>query len=148
VHFRIVPAVPIEIGGVDYLQLENPQADLLFERIRKGQPLGQLGVSAVLTTISPANVTVQVMDANSGGAAQQVVDFLEKAGFVVLPLQTAPPELTMSEILWRRTSAEEKEVVASYLTLLPTRQDKNHTRSTAVTVVVGSDFPGLEGVSG
>jgi hypothetical protein len=77
-----------------------------------------------------------------------VVDFLEKAGFVVLPLQTAPPELTISEILWRRTSAEEKEVVASYLTLLPTRADKDHTRSTAVTIVIGQDFPGLEGVSG
>lgn len=148
VHFRIVPAVPLVIGGVDYLQLENPQADQLFERIRKGLALGSIGVTAVLTTISPANVTVQVLDANSGGEAQKVVDFLEKAGFVVLPLQTAPPELTISEILWRRTSAEEKEVVASYLTLLPTRSDKDHTRSTAVTIVVGQDFPGLEGVSG
>jgi LCP family protein required for cell wall assembly len=148
VYFRIVPAVPIQVGGVDYLRLENPQADELFERIRSGLPLRSVGESGVLTTISPANVTVQVLDADSGGDAQRVVDFLEKAGFVVLPLQPAPPELTTSEILWRRTSAEEKEVVASYLTLLPIREDKDHTMSTAVTVVVGSDFPGLEGVSG
>src|SRR5919201_1321601 len=75
VTFRIVPAVPIQIGAVDYLRLEQPQAGDLFERIRDGKRLRDLGLTAALTTISSANVTVQVLDANSGGAAQKVVDF-------------------------------------------------------------------------
>jgi LCP family protein required for cell wall assembly len=149
VQFRIVPAVPLApIDGVDYLQLEQPQASQLFERIRDGKRLGQVGVSALLTSISPANVTVQVMDANSGGKAEKVVSFLQQAGFVVLPLESAPPELTTSEILYKTDSVDFKEVVASYLTLFPVRRDRLHTTGATVVVVVGSDFPGLEGVAG
>ena len=148
VTFRIVPAVPIQIGAVDYLQLEQPQADELFGRIRDGKRLRDLGLTSTLTAISSANVTVQVFDADSGGAASQVVDFLQKAGFNVLPLQTAPPDLTHSAILWRPVSSAEKEVVRSYLTLLRSERNSTYTTGSTVVVVVASDFPGLEGVSG
>jgi LCP family protein required for cell wall assembly len=151
VDFRIVPAVPLPpINGVDYLQLEQPQASQLFERIRDGKRLGQIGVTALLTTVSPANVTVQVLDANSGGHAEEVQKLLERAGFVVLPLGQAPPELTTSEILYRTDtqSVDFKEVVASYLTLFPVGRSRTHTTGSIVTVVVGPDFPGFEGVAG
>jgi LCP family protein required for cell wall assembly len=148
VTFRTVPAVPIQIGAEDFLRLEDFQARALFEKIRDGKRLGDSGLKPLLTTISPANVTVQVLDANSGGAAQQVVTFLQQAGFVVKGLEQAPTGLTASAILWRNESKDFKEVVASYLTLFPVRLDKKNTSGSTVVVVVGQDYPGLEGVPG
>jgi LCP family protein required for cell wall assembly len=148
VTFRIVPSIPIQIGAVDYLRLEQPDALALFKRIRDGDRLGDLGLKVLLTAISPANVTVQVLDAASGGAAQEVTDFLAQAGFLVRPLEIAPAGLTTSEILWQTQSKDFKEVVASYLTLFPIRFDRDNTKRSTVVVVVGSDFPGLEGVPG
>jgi LCP family protein required for cell wall assembly len=148
VTFRTVPSVPIQIGSEDFLRLEDFQARALFEKIKEGKRLGGLGLKPYLTTLSPANVTVQVLDANSGEAAQQVLDFLQQAGFAVEGLEQAPAGLTASQILWRNESKDFKEVVASYLTLFPVRLDKRHTSGATVVVVVGSDFPGLEGVPG
>lgn len=145
VYFRIVPAVPVQINGVDYLQLLEPQASRLFERMRDGQPIGIVGREAPLTPLSPANVTVRVLDANSGGRAAQVVSYLQRAGFVVLPAQQAPPELTRSEILWGHTAAKSKEVVSTYLPSLEVRSEGTHTAGSIVTVVVAPDFPAIEG---
>src|SRR5262249_55646945 len=64
VEFRVVPATPVTIGGVDYVQLIQPNASRLFQRIRLGKPLGNIGRESIGTAISPANVTVQVYDAN------------------------------------------------------------------------------------
>ncbi len=146
VAFRIVPSVPVSINGVDYVQLIQPQAGQLFARLRQGVRPGGLGLAAALTRISPANVTVQVLDAGSSGAAQNVADYLQQAGFVVLPVAPAPAGLTTSAILWRGDSAEEKEVVASYLTLVPPKRDNRHTKGATVTVVIAPDFQGIEGI--
>lgn len=146
VYFRIVPAVPIQVGGVDYLQLLEPQASRLFARMREGRPLGIYGREAPLTPLSPANVTVQVLDANSGGRAAQVVRYLQRAGFVVLPLKPAPPDLTRSEILWGHREAKPKEVVATYLPSLDVVNDQTHTIGSIVTVVATSDFPPIVGL--
>jgi LCP family protein required for cell wall assembly len=145
VYFRIVPALPVQFGGVDYLQLLQPQASRLFARMREGRALGPYGREAPLTPLSPANVTVQVLDANSGGRAARVVDFLRRAGFVVLPMKLAPPELTRSEILWGHREAKPKEVVSTYLPSIDVRNDPSHTLGSIVTVVVGADFPGIPG---
>ena len=144
VVFRIVPSVPVQINGVDYVQLIQPDAGVLFSRLRQGMRPGALGLDAVLTRISPANVTVQVLDAGSNGAAQRVATYLQKAGFVVQPIEPAPAELTKSAILYRGESVQQKEVVASYLTLVPPKHDSRHTTGTIVTVVIGSDFQGIE----
>jgi LCP family protein required for cell wall assembly len=146
VYFRIVPAVPVPIGGVDYLQLLEPQASRLFARLRNGQPLGNLGREAPLTPLSPANVTVQVLDANSGGRAAQVIQYLQRAGFVVLPVKPAPPELNQPVILWGHREYKPKEVVATYLPSLDVVYDQVHTVGTIVTVVVTPNFPPIEGV--
>jgi LCP family protein required for cell wall assembly len=146
VYFRIVPAVPVQVGGVDYLQLLQPQASRLFGKMRDGEPLGSVGREAPLTPLSPANVTVQVLDANSGGRAAQVVQYLQRAGFVVLPVRAAPPELTRSEILWGHREAKPKEVVATYLPSLDVVHDQTHTVGSIVTVVVTSNFPPIEGL--
>ena len=146
VVFRIVPSVPVQISGVDYVQLIQPDAGLLFARLRHGIRLGALGRAAALTRISPANVTVQVLDAGANGAAQHVADYLQKAGFVVLPIKPAPAGLTTSVILWKGESTEEKEVVASYLTLVPPKHDTRYTTGSTVTIVIASDFQGIEGI--
>jgi hypothetical protein len=146
VHFRIVPAVPVQVGGVDYLQLLEPQASKLFTRMREGRALGSLGREAALTPLSPANVTVRVLDANSGGRAAQVVQYLRRAGFVVLPVKPAPPELNRSVILWGHREAQPKEAVATYLPSLDVVNDPAHTEGSIVTVVVAWDFPPIEGI--
>ena len=61
------------------------------------------------------------------------------------PVQQAPSGLTKSQILWSATSATQKVVVSSYLTLFPTKRDSQHATGITVTVVVGPDFPGIEG---
>jgi LCP family protein required for cell wall assembly len=146
VLFRIVPAVPLEIEGIDYLQLLEPDATTLFNRIRTGRPLGSFGRTATLTPITPANVTIRVLDANSEGRVDTVVTYLERAGFLVPPVEPAPAELARSVILWGRGGAKMKELVASYLTELPVEFDTEHTRRREVTVVIGPDFQGIEGL--
>jgi LCP family protein required for cell wall assembly len=146
VHFRIAPAVPVQVGRVEYLQLLQPQASRLFRRMREGRSLGGIGREAALTPLSPANVTVQVLDANSGGRAAEVVDFLRRAGFVVLPVKPAPPELDRSVILWGHREAKPKSVVATYLPSLDVVNDPQHTVGAIVTVVVTPEFPPIEGL--
>lgn len=146
VLFRIVPSVPVEINGVDFVKLLQPQANRLFTRLRQGRTPGDLGIAAPLTRISPANVRVQVLDARSAGDARRVANYLQRAGFVVLPVEPAPAGLTKSVIFWSAQSVEEKEVVASYLTLVPTRRAPQHTSGGSVTVVIAPDFQGIEGI--
>jgi anionic cell wall polymer biosynthesis LytR-Cps2A-Psr (LCP) family protein len=144
VTFRIVPSVPVE--GLPYLTLVQPQASRLFHRMRDGRPLGALGRAAVLTPLSPANVTVRLFDADSGGKVEQVAEYLERAGFVVRDVEPAPPGLSGSLILWGSGATNEKEVVASYLADLAVEFDKEHIDRGEVAVVIGPEFEGIEGL--
>jgi LCP family protein required for cell wall assembly len=146
VTFRIVPAVPLQIEGVDYLRVVQPQASRLFHRMRDGRPLGALGRAAVLTPLSPANVTVRLFDADSGGKVEEVAEYLERAGFVVREVEPAPPGLSGSLILWGSGATNEKEVVASYLADLAVEFDKEHIDRGEVAVVIGPEFEGIEGL--
>lgn len=145
VTFRIVPALPVQVNGVDYLQLLQPQAARLFDRMREGKWLGNVGRAAALTPLSPANVTVQVLDSSSGGRAQEVSAYLRKAGFVVRPVKSAPADLTKSVILWGHDQVKLKEVVSAYLISLDVVHDDAHTSGSVVVVVVAPDFPGIPG---
>lgn len=146
VTFRIVPSVPLQIEGVDYLRVVQPQASRLFQRMREGRPLGALGRAAVLTPLSPANVTVRLFDADSGGKVEQVAEYLERAGFVVREVEPAPAELSGSIILWGSGATNEKEVVASYLADLTVEFDKEHIERGEIAVVIGPEFEGIEGL--
>jgi hypothetical protein len=100
----------------------------------------------VSTPLSPANVIVRVLDAHSGGKAAGIASFLQRAGFVVLPVEAAPTDLTMSEILARPGTYDAGQVVASYTSFsLPIIRDRTHTSGTDVTLVVGPDFKGIQG---
>ena len=125
------------------MQLVEPTASILFQRIRQGKALGTIGSEAPNTPISPANITVQVYDANSGGKADQVVSYLERAGFVVLPVKPAPRDLRKSILLWGHGSGDREKVLASYLGALSAFYDNAHTRGDVQTVVIGPDFKGI-----
>jgi LCP family protein required for cell wall assembly len=144
VLFRVVPAAPVDIGGISYVQLVQPQAKQLFDRIRTGRSLGRLGIEVLGTPISPANITVRLYDANSGGKVGEVAAYLEKAGFVVLEPEPAPSVFTTTVLLWGAGRAGQEQVVSAYLTGVPVRFDRLRTHGVDVTLVIGPDFKGIE----
>jgi LCP family protein required for cell wall assembly len=144
VTFRVVPAVPVEIGGVSYIQMVQPQASKLFDRIRTGRPLGRLGVELAGTPLSPANITVRILDASSNGKAGQVMTYLQKAGFVVLAPEPAPSQYTTSVVLWGRARRKAELVVLAYLNGLPDKFSRFQTMGVDVAVVIGPDFKGID----
>jgi LCP family protein required for cell wall assembly len=144
VTFRVVPAVPVDVGGVSYVQLVQPQASALFERIRSGRALGRFGIEARGTPISPANITVRVYDANSGGKVDQVVAYLQKAGFVVVGPKPAPSVYDTTVLLWSRAHLAQELVVAAYLPGVPIHTDKRAIRGVDAAIIVGADFEGID----
>jgi LCP family protein required for cell wall assembly len=145
VFFRVVPAIPVDINGVSYVQA-LPQAQQMFDEIRKGGHLSSIGREQLQTNLSPAEIQVKVYDAGSNGQAAKVVSYLQDAGFVVLPLKSAPPELTTTQIIYSRSKVGEKNVVSSYLPTLKLHNSDSRVRGSAaqVVVVIGPDFKGLE----
>lgn len=143
VFFRIVPARPVQIAGEDFVQLTEPAASKLFERIRKGMGLGSIGEEAEATAVSPASVTVQVEDAGSNGQAAAAVAYLQKAGFVVPAVVAAPSGATKSALYWGHGAGNQERVVSSYLTTLPVFYDNAKTKGSTITVVIGPDFKGV-----
>ena len=145
VDFRVVPAVPAPqpINGVDYVLLQQPEASKFFAALKNGRSLGHLGLGFQYTPFSPAQITVQVLDAGSGGKARQVVSFLQRAGFAVLGLKTATPGETKTEILYGPAGVRLQNVVASYLPKFPLAYTRSGTPGADVYVIVGSDFNGM-----
>ena len=147
VDFRVVPTRPVDIEGVSYLELIRPDAPRLFRRIRDGLALGRVGKEQQFVGLSPANVFVRVMDADSGGAAGEVAEYLRRAGFVVTATEPAPPQLRRTALLWGHGATEELKTVAAYLSTIDRiRRDDRHTVGREITVVIGPDFPGIEGI--
>ncbi len=144
VTFRVVPAVPVDINGVSYVQLVEPQASELFSRIRAGRPLGRLGVELAGTPISPANITVRLYDAASNGKAALVMAYLQKAGFVVRAPEPAPSTYPSSIVLWRPAGRQAEQVILAYLNGLPHKFDRHATTGADVAVVIGPDFEGID----
>jgi LCP family protein required for cell wall assembly len=151
VFFRVVPAVPVQIDGVDYVQLVQPDASRLFDHMRTGARLGEVGKRAYGTPVSPANVTVQILDAGNPSAAATVAQFLQQAGFLVLPAKAAPSTLTTSAILWGPdvqrddvAGGDPVATLASYLPKLSVTFDSVNTHEQTPIVVVGPDFPGID----
>ena len=144
VYFRIVPSVPAEIGGVSYLEVLQPQAKALFHRLRAGAPLGVIGRAAPGTALSPANVRVQVFDAGAGRRAGVVATYLRRAGFVVQPVERAPPRFTRTAVLWNASNLDERKVVAAYLSALRLQEIDGQPTGADVSVVIGPDFRGVE----
>jgi LCP family protein required for cell wall assembly len=58
--FRVVPTTPGWEGSLSVVHLVQPDADQLFEAIRTGSPIGELGQAQESTAPSPAVITAAV----------------------------------------------------------------------------------------
>ena len=141
-YFRVVPARPVILDGVSYVRSVEPLASLLFRRLRTGAPLGGIGrvQPGDASPISPATISVRVLDAASGGKAEAVADFLERSGFLVTSVEPAPPALDSSVLLWGHGAWRQRDVLSSYLPDLPDEYENARTRGTELVVVVAPDF--------
>lgn len=138
VDLRVVPATPQEIDG-NSVVVALPEAERLFRRFRKDRPLGDLGLSSVLTPISPAQITTRVLQAGSPADATRVEDRLREAGFIVLARRTVARQ-GESEIIFGSGDGKRARVVEGFLPHLESRRVGTRGLDGAqVAVVVGSD---------
>jgi LCP family protein required for cell wall assembly len=142
VLFRVVPAIPVEIEGISYVQA-TPEAEVLFARLRQGRAPGPYGREQASTDLSPAAVSVVVFDDGGGADAQRVVEYLQRAGFEVLGIQPAPDGLRRNSVLGQSGKREQRRVVMSYLPEWPSQQRTDQVRASGadVAVVVGPNPP-------
>ncbi len=120
VDFRSVPSVPqgIYVDGqyLSVVRAVEPDATRLFDRIRAGRPLGDLGKQLPQVPPSPANIAVVV--AGRSGSASDVLDILTTSGFntgagIVGRGEVSPP-VRGSMILYREGLEPEAKVVQSH----------------------------------
>jgi LCP family protein required for cell wall assembly len=148
--FRVVPGVPQTIDDVSYVVADQPETDRLFEALREGKPLGNLGLTLAQTLPSPGVIKVRVLSAGASAEAERVAGILRRAGFVVLQTQPAPSDHQDSEILFRSGAGPRMQVVGGFFDPgLPRRLDSTTIlRDAEVAVVVGADFERYEKVIG
>jgi LCP family protein required for cell wall assembly len=83
-EFRAVPGTSGWEGSLSVVHMA-PEAEQIFAAIRRGEPLGDVGLTPGGVALSPANIPVAVIDAGSDGMADQVLTDLGNAGFDVSP---------------------------------------------------------------
>jgi LCP family protein required for cell wall assembly len=151
--FRSVPSVPdgvYDSSGtyLSIVQMVQPDANELFERIRENRDLGELGHELPGVAPSPANIVVSVVDKGAGVVAEEVSGVLTDGGFNTAPgivsAQVTPPT-TGPMILFRGGAETMAEVVGTYFPnlelvpapagTLPSGQD------VAVVVTSGYEIP-------
>jgi len=113
VDFRVVPATPVTIDGIDYLEAVQPDTRKLFARLRSGAELGGIG-KELAYTVQPANVRVRVFDA--GGDTALVDRLLRRAGFDVLPSAAAPDGASDTAVVYAFNQSDLATYVLGYLT--------------------------------
>src|SRR3990172_5963505 len=120
--FRSVPSVPPgEYVNGQYLSIVRavePQASQLFERIKQGRTLGDLGTELSSTPPSPANIVVQVIDKRSGTIAANAFNVLTDGGFNtspgIVPGATFGSPVKGSVIVYREGAEPQAKVVGTY----------------------------------
>jgi LCP family protein required for cell wall assembly len=120
--FRSVPSVPAgEYVNGQYLSIVRvvePQASQLFERIKDGRTLGDLGTELSSTAPSPANIVVQVVDKQAGAIAANALDVLTEGGFNtsagIVPGATFEAPVKGSVIVYREGAEPQAKVVGAY----------------------------------
>lgn len=117
-EFRAVPGVEGTVGSRSVV-LMDPRAQEIFSAIRQGQPLPEVGTELGNTPISPANVNVAVIDAQSLGKATVVQILLANAGFDVdpgiWPGWRTPKGIRGLTLVYRPGAEREASVVHAYL---------------------------------
>jgi hypothetical protein len=139
------------VGGqyLSIVKLVEPQAGQLFERLRDGKALGDLGLTQEQTPPSPAIVKVGVFDKASAGAAQRVFETLTQGGFdTSTPLQDVSVLGTLptkgSVILYNPKAPDGQamaDVVHGYLSNLPEMAAPKHLlHGVDVAIIVGPNY--------
>jgi hypothetical protein len=125
VEFRSVSGSQAQItqGGIplDIVKLD-PADEKLFAAIRNNTPLPDIGTTLPTTPISPANVTVEVLDAGNTAAANDVESTLSEGGFDVSPgivQSNMPKGVTKAAIAYAPNKLPNAQVVHSYFPGLP-----------------------------
>ncbi|HZD78753.1 MAG TPA: LCP family protein [Actinomycetota bacterium] len=153
VDFRVVPTVPTGtyVNGqyLSIVKLVQPQADQLFERLRKGRALGKLGIAQDQTAPSPAVIQVGVFDKRSQGAAVSVHSTLTQGGFdTSTPVQDVSVLVRLpakgSVILFNPNAPDGQamaDVVHGYLSNLDEQAAPKHLlQGLDVAVIVGPNY--------
>jgi len=152
VDFRTVPGNPYGtvdvpgVGNVSVVTLE-PQAKELFQRLRQGKPLGNLGLTTTQTPPSPAVIGVHVVDAGSNGLAERVKSVIDEAGFLdpnpvstTNPFGIAGPAIVFAPNEAGKAAAD---VVKGYLGNVPeVKAGPGELEDAAVAVIVTPDYKG------
>jgi LCP family protein required for cell wall assembly len=117
VEFRAVPGTPGWEGSLSVVKMD-PVAEQIFARIRRGEPLGTLGIQLAATPTSEANIVVPVVDHGSGGTAQEIERVLTDAGFDITPglvdYAAYGASIQGSAIVYKPGHLTEAEVVQKY----------------------------------
>jgi len=147
VDFRAVPAVPFTLNGIDYVRALEPETKEIFSRIKNDQPLYMLGRVLPLTGMSPANVRVQIYSRGTSARPQEIAGYLSKAGFNVLPILPAPPNLDKNEVRWQPDGHYQRQTVSHYIRGVKYIRGTTYGPGGAVVIVVGAHFPAQAGAS-
>jgi LCP family protein required for cell wall assembly len=135
-EFRTVPAYP-DPANLGILRMDE-SAERIFQAIRDGKPLGEVGRDLVYTPPSEANVPVVVVDHASGGAVTGVQDVLSQAGFDISPgltTYTAYEKKVPGNVIAYAPDADaEAQVVQKYFPNLELRQVKGLPDGVAVFI--------------
>jgi hypothetical protein len=101
----------------------DPSAETIFDAIRRGRPIGNVGTRLVNTPPSEANTSVVVVDASSEGKASEVASVLADAGFDVSPgirpASEVPFDVSGASIVYRPQASANAQVVGAYFPGLP-----------------------------
>jgi anionic cell wall polymer biosynthesis LytR-Cps2A-Psr (LCP) family protein len=140
VQFRSVSGTNAVVNGLDVVKMD-PADKKLFTAIRNGTPLpSSLGTNLPITPPSPANTTVEVLDAGNASGADEVEGTLSEAGFDVGPgiVQGAMPKsVTKAAIVYAPGKDAYAQVVQSYFPGLPMIEVKSLDVPVAVVVPHG-----------
>ncbi len=144
VEFRAVPGTPGMAGSLSVVYVD-PTANQIFARIRSGKPLGTLGEQLTSTHVSEANITVPVVDHDSGDKAGAVEQILADSGFDITPgvvdYATFGASIPGSVIAYRPGHGSEAQVVAQYFPNLEVVEaPKGALRGSPVAVVIAAGY--------
>lgn len=116
--FRVIPS-QLAPNNIDVVR--TPDADTFFDKLRRNEPLGDLGTSLQNTAPTPGDIAVRVYDDASEGHAPDDVytTQLSESGFKMMATssETAPAELAGrgTRILYAKGYEEQARVVAQYV---------------------------------
>ena len=124
-EFRSVPGTAGWEGALSVVHMD-PSAEQIFEALRDGTPLGEVGTRLLNTPPSEANIEVAVAEQGSAEPVDEVGSILAEAGFDVSPgvwaRDDVPSGLGGAALLYAPGSDAEAQVVRRYFPGMKVRE--------------------------